>query len=262
MIDFSDIVITMAVGSTIPNRVSWAVATLANLACNCKNAKIKVVSNNSENFYSLSDYVSKLKPICNLNENKIDLIAFREDNSVAQMKVSALENETRNWWMNIDDDFVIPYTTLKAISFWSKNIKKSKDLGFCYGNWDVKNTRNYSDWNDTVYKTEHQYLVDFGSYRHIAHHLWSVDGHNLVSMTDMAPSFVYPLSSLTEEKRNFMRNLKKGVRGYDITIGKGLSWVFILSNAFHVGIETGLMNSDWQDKLPIAQQMDKESGDE
>lgn len=249
-VNFSQINVVMCtVGDS---RMMHWYSSIFNLLMNAKNIRINVAYNSLEMSPEALDAHSMLANLAKVTGNRLNWHQFSEDYSKAQMIAALLSAElykqamSRQWMLNVDDDYMIPYKTLKLLELAATNGSAQHFRGaspqtntYVYGQFDVINKREYQDWDATPLKISD--LFNFArdnGLRCMPNHLAAEIPNELITFKMPGQStgaYMMRMTAITHEMGKVLLEWPKGKRGYDEFLCNAVGnveWIWG-SNSFH-----------------------------
>lgn len=249
-VNFSQINVVMCtVGDS--RMLHWY-SSIFNLLMNAKNIRINVAYNSLEMSSEALDARIMLTNLAKVTSNKLNWHQFREDLSKAQMIASLLNPElykqaiSRPWMLNVDDDYMIPYKTLKLLELAAAIGSAQHFRGsspqtntYVYGQFDVINKRDYQDWDATPLKISD--LFNFArdnGLRCMPNHLAAEIPNELITFKMPGQStgaYMMRMTAFDHEIGKVLLDWPKGKRGYDEFLCSAVGnveWIWG-SNSFH-----------------------------
>lgn len=244
MIDFSKLNVVYCCAGN--ERVHDLYAAVFNVLMNTSNAKVTVCFNELDMSTSAEDRRAMLEALACHTNNEFEWVCYPKEFSKAKMISKHVAAVGRPWHLNIDDDFMIPYATLRLL----EQASNTEDAAiYIYGLFDVINFRNYEDWSAERLKRED--LFDF-----IAKHGMRCLNNHLCDRIPVAlerfripgqstGSYMFNtdllLSPTLDAFKKELENWPKGKRGYDDFLCNTMAqlgpayWIFG-SNSFHTDV--------------------------
>lgn len=249
-VNFSQINVVMCtVGDS---RMMHWYSSIFNLLMNAKNIRINVAYNSLEMSPEALDAHMMLANLAKVTGNRLNWHQFSEDYSKAQMIAALLSAElykqamSRQWMLNVDDDYMIPYKTLKLLELAATNGSAQHFRGaspqtntYVYGQFDVINKREYQDWDATPLKISD--LFNFArdnGLRCMPNHLAAEIPNELITFKMPGQStgaYMMRMTAITHEMGKVLLEWPKGKRGYDEFLCNAVGnveWIWG-SNSFH-----------------------------
>lgn len=247
MIDFSRINVMLCCFGN--ERVNDLYAAAFNILMNTKNTVMDIAYNTLELSEEALLRKSLLEALATHTGNKLTWINFDESVSKAQMISAILKtydyisvvpytNKGTKWLLNVDDDYMIPYKTLKLFELASK-VENPGVNNYVYGQFDIINYRDYEDWS--AEKLELSDLFNFArenGLRCLPNHLMKEIPDELITFAMPGQStgaYMIDTSAIKLSMLDVLDQWPKGKRGYDeflcSAIG-GVHWIYG-SNSYH-----------------------------
>jgi hypothetical protein len=203
------------------SRVTDLYASVFNVLMNVEQAHITIAFNTIFPSEETKMRRSLLEAMARHTTNTLLWIEYPESFSKAQMIENVFEyweknNVLRDWYLNIDDDFMIPYKTLNLLTQASMNYITPI---YIYGQFDIINYRQFADWDSTKINESDilQFVAKYGM-RCLIHHLAETIPDHLITYKlpgASTGSYMINYGSITSIIKNKLKAWKKGVRGYD-----------------------------------------------
>lgn len=261
-IDFSKIVIMISCFGN--SRVTEMYATAISLILTLHKARIVILFNDTyENLEPKSAERFEVMSRLAVHQN-VDLQIYYHapEMSLANMYWNALHTSAvisgRDYWMSVDDDVLVPKTTLEFI----EQVVKQEFSLLLYGFYELVNRRGYKDWQDKKVEwnaeTCESLTKDFGE-KTLIHQCWKVPKNyvlNVLKVGQHAGSFIARIDELRENKKlmNALQDWPKGLRGVDVAICKSFAENPILivgANAYHTDCTGSTLDGKlWKEDVP------------
>jgi hypothetical protein len=249
--DFSRIhVMLCSVGN---ERVHDLYAATFNILMNVENAVVTIAYNKEESFMDEAERTRKalLFALAKQTTNALLWINYPAEFSKAKMIAQTFDEwqnrfgafrtmseNDRCWYLNVDDDYMIPYKTLKLFELASKADKPDTHL-YVYGQFDIINYRDYEDWDDTKLGLEDMFeFVKVNGIRCLPNHLMKEIPDQLITFKmpkQSTGAYMADMLRVNSDMFQVLNEWPKGKRGYDEfwcnAIG-GVEWIFG-SNSYH-----------------------------
>lgn len=192
----------------------------------------------------ITDYTKTiLIELSKINNNSLVFIKVDESLSVGKIKSLFFNTYSgnRKYMINIDDDFIFPYSTLKLLN--ETTLDKSI---YTYGNFDIINSRNYKDWDDKKrdYLYISEFINEFGK-RCVPYHLWEIKKIIIPINKMVAGTYIANIQDIKNSGIiELWSSFEKGIRGYDAALEKYFKEIFHIFSAtiVHIGVDDGYFN--------------------
>lgn len=253
-VDFKNIqVVVCTVGDS--RMLHWY-SSIFNLLMNVKNICVTVLYNDEEMSKEALANREMLVSLAEVTGNRLVWLNFDKNLSKAQMIASLYLNwraaaaveggeYNRSWMLNVDDDYMIPYKTLKLLELAERagSAMSRSDAGrvntYVYGQFDVINKREYEDWDDKpLHLSDLFNFARDNGLRCMPNHLAAEIPNELTSFKMPGQStgaYMMRLSAFTREISSVLKEWPKGKRGYDEFLCSAVGnveWIWG-SNSFH-----------------------------
>ena len=253
MHDFSHIVTTLSCGCV--SRFIDVYATTLQILANT-NKNLVVLQLNYTEKEEVKDRLFVLQALAKHNNNQLYVNHFSPTLSLAFMYSDTIKNYfSRKYWLSIDDDILIPASSLSLI----REATMQDHSLLLYGFFECVNYRKYKDWNPNILSLrEALTLLNTEREKEIIHRLQEQLPYLvLLPLTkgQHSGSFIIKIEEITRTMVDTLAKWEKGRRGVDVFLCKSMKTANLIfgANAFHTdrtqGTITGFWKKDVQEKL-------------
>lgn len=246
-LDFSDIMImTPSIGKS---RSVKLFATIMNVLSNVTGVHWIIDIEQSVEKSIIDDILD----LANVTGNMVDF-AVREpvQQSVGRRKVDMINfwvnhKNKRNWLLNVDDDFILPYETLSIVYQASRHLS-IKYFSLCQ--FDIRNIRGYADWDKIVRRpSDLKLFIEKNGIEKVNSHLWEAYDSLVLENTVGISSGCFMMNRHADIQSviGILSEFEKGERLSDVAIAKiiGEGYILVGANVYHL-VNEEYFNKKWQ----------------